>query len=68
MTIFLPNEIANRYTLNSIIYKNDYKKGLRIYMKVDNISFYGFKGNNSKTKFSGQIIKKEPLKLVMDGR
>jgi hypothetical protein len=61
MTIFVPNKIANRYTLNSVIYKKDYKRGLIMYMKIDKISYFGFKNKNTHTKFSGKVFKTEKI-------
>lgn len=59
MTIFLPNNIAKNYDLDSIIFKKDYKKGIIIFMKITGISFYGFKNKNTHVKFTGYIIDKK---------
>lgn len=61
MTIYLPNDIASKYKINSIIYKKDFKRGLIKYMQVTEIHYFGFKGHDSKTKFVGQVIKTEKI-------
>ena len=32
---------------------------IKHYMKIDNISFFGFKNKNTHTKFSGKVFKTE---------
>jgi hypothetical protein len=62
MEILLPNNIACKYDLNSVIYKKDYKKGIIVFMKVTEMLFYGFKEKDTHIKFKGYVVKKEKLK------
>ena len=59
MTIFLPNKIADKFKINSIIFKKDYKRRLIKFIRITEIHYFGFKGNNTKTKFVGNVIKTE---------
>jgi len=62
MIIFLPNNIANFYDVDSTIFKKDYKKNTCILMKVTSVSYYGFKLKDTHVKFTGYILSKKPLR------
>jgi hypothetical protein len=62
MKVYIPNNKSHLYDLNSIVFKKDYKRKLIHFIKVDCVSFYGFKNKNTHTQFSGKVIKIKPFK------
>lgn len=56
MTIYLPKHIGHKYCLGSIIYKKI--NGERVFMKVEQVFYYGFKSKNTHIKFKGKRINK----------
>lgn len=54
MTVYLPNDTAKNYDLNSIMYK--IVDGKKVYFRVDKVEFYGFKSKNTHIKFTGKKI------------
>lgn len=57
MKILLPNEIANKYTLNSVLFKKNTKDRLIRFIRVDSIRYVGFKKSKTHTEFKGKVFK-----------